>query len=746
MKHTKNSCGRYRFFEATGISRRQMIACCVLALATFNIQHSTFAQDTVRKLDEVMIQDVRVSNKAPLTTSTVSKEQLEEARASVSIPYMLETQTSVVASSENGTVGATSIRIRGVDASRINVNINGITLNDPESQSVFWANIPNLGGMAQSIQIQRGVGASTGGSPAFGAAINMQTLNAQNKPYGTADLGYGSWNTRQYSFSAGTGIMKSGLSFDVAYSGLTSDGFLRGGQTDQQSFFGSASWYGERTLIKLIAIIGQQNTGITWDGADSATLDADPHYNDAGEFDMDGNTMYYRNATDNYWQQHYQLYISHLLSDRWSINGALDYTHGYGYDEYYKADKKFSSFNLPFSGRSDFITRKIMANNAYTGALALRYNGDRLGLSVGDNLLVFDGDHYGNVLWCRDTSVRFETPFDDWYSYAGHKIDNSAYVKATYDFSERLNAYADLQLRIVNYTMDGVTDDFDTLADFANNYLFFNPKAGINYRIDDHQRTYLVAGISNREPTRSDIKDAHANGDTIKAETMLDIEIGYQIARNRCAFSANLYAMLYNDQLTPNGDLSSSGYALMENVDKSYRIGIELEGGYRFTGWFRMDANLTLSMNKAVDFTYTDFVDGDSQMQTITATTDLALSPSVIGSAIATFTPCKDTKLQVIGKYVGKQFADNTGRECYAIDPYFLLNLRACHTWHLGGTNEIEAQLLVNNVLDHKYRLTAWVGDWSDDWTTPGTTYYYHSSGWLQQPGINFMARVIYRF
>ena len=738
------SCGRYRFLKATRISRRQMIACCALTISLFTIHHSSFAQDTVRKLDEVMIQDVRVSNKTPLTTSTVSREALDESRAAVSIPYQLETQTSVVASSENGTVGATSLRIRGVDASRINVNINGITLNDPESQSVFWANIPNLGGMAQSLQIQRGVGASTGGSPAFGAAINMQTLNAQNSPYGQADFGYGSWNTSQYSVSAGTGIMKSGLSFDFAYSGLTSDGFLRGGQTDQQSFFGGVSWYGKRTLIKLLTIIGRQNTGITWDGADSATLDADPHYNSAGEYYVDGNVMYYPNATDNYWQRHYQLYVSHLLTSRWSLNAALDYTHGYGYDEYYKVNKKFSSFNLPFAGRSDFITRKIMANDAYTANLSARYTGDKSTLSVGYNALIFDGEHYGNVLWCRDTSAHFDTPFADWYSYDGHKIDNTVYVKGTYDFNDRLNAYADLQLRMVHYTLDGVTDDADTLADFANDYLFFNPKAGVNYRINDHQRTYFVAGISNREPTRSDIKDCHANGDTIKAETMLDLELGYQAVYSRWAFNANAYAMLYKNQLTPNGDLSSSGYALMENVDKSYRIGLELEGGYKVANWFRMDANLTLSLNKSIDFTYTDFADGDNTMVTYTANTPLALSPSVISAAIATFTPCKDAKLQLIGKYVGKQYADNTGRECYAIDPYFLLNAKASYTWHLGDTNEIEAQLVVNNVLDHQYRLNAWVGDYfSDDASWYG---YYHDRAWLQQPGINFMGRVIYRF
>ena len=760
------SCGRYRFFEATSISRRQMIACLVLgtSLFTFNT-NSLKAQDTVRRLDEVIIQDARVSNKTPLTTSDLDRRELDEARASISLPFMIETQPSVVASGENGGVGSTALRIRGVDGSRINVNINGITLNDPESQEVFWYNIPNLGGMAQSIQIQRGVGASNGGSPAFGAAINMQTLNAQNKAYGEADLGFGSWNTRQYSICAGTGIMKSGLSFDFAYSGLTSDGYIRSWGTDQQSFFGSLSWYGKRTLIKLLTIIGSQTTGITWDGASADELDKDPTYNPSGKYDMDGNTMYYPNETDNYWQRHYQLYISHLLTDKWSFNAAFDFTHGDGYYEQMKR-KKYKDVGLKSiddGKKHNFVTRKQMYNSAYTANLSAHYNGEKLGLSFGDNFLYYRGEHFGNVIWFRDTAVHVETPYE-WYRNYGDKIDNTVYAKANYDFSDNFNAYADVQLRTVNYKVYGWADDmFD--MDFKANYLFFNPKAGINLRLNDQQRAYLVAGISNREPRRSDIKDAIGRGDTILPETLLDIELGYQIAQRRWNASANLYAMLYKNQMTPNGDVSSSGYALMENVEKSYRLGIELQAGYKVTDWFRMDANVTLSMNKAVDYSFYDFaVDGDSTNRIIVGTdtswtdvasgayhketTDLSLSPSVIGSAIATFTPVKNAKLQVIGKYVGKQYADNTGREVYAIDPYFLLNLKASYTWHLGGTNEIEAQLVVNNVLNHQYRLNAWVGDWTDadDWSDPSVIYYGHDRAYLQQPGINFMGRVIYRF
>ena len=765
MEHTINSCGRYLLNQATRISRRQMIACCVLAFSIFNSQFSTLnAQDTVRTLDEIMIQDVRVSNKTPLTTSTMNREQLDEARTELSVPYMLETQPSVVASGENGTIGGTYIRIRGVEPNRINVNLNGITLNDPESQQVFWYNIPNLGGMSQSMQIQRGMGASTGGSSAMGAAINMQTLNARNSAYGEADLGFGSWNTRQYGINAGTGILKNGLSFDFAYSGLTSDGFVRSWGTDQQSFFGSVSWYGKRTLIKLLTIIGNQKTGIAWNGAYPDKLDTDPTYNSAGEYDMDGRTMYYDNETDNYWQRHYQLYISHLLSDKWSIKGAFDVMHGGGYYEQYMT--AFSGYvPAPFAYLSDVVFQKRMDNYTYTGNAAVNYNGDKLTFSLGDNFIYYDGLQYGDVIWYRDTAMHYNLPFR-WYENNSAKLDNSLYAKATYDFNDNLNIYADLQYRFVSWRMHGDGDDVmpGVPFDSTNVYHFINPKLGVNYRINDHQRTYFVAGINSREPVRFDMMSSYANGTEIKPETMLDLELGYQIAHSRWAFNANLYAMLYKDQMTPNGDVLT-GYALMENVDKSYRLGIELEGGYKFTNWFRMDANLTLSMNKVLDYEYYDFTDGDSTNRTIVGldttwsdlasrhlvkgTTNLALSPSVVGAAIATFTPCKDAKLQLIGKYVGKQYADNSSREYYAIDPYFLLNVKASYTWHLKGTNEIEAQLVVNNVLNHKYRLHAWAGEGpfdANDWSDPSTYYYYHSRTWLQQPGINFMGRVIYRF
>ena len=745
-------------FRMGALSKMLCTAAAVLAATNVSYGQTPTTRDSVQvqKLEKIVISSSRADNKTPLTTSMLNKQKLDESKTAVSLPYMLELEPSVVATSENGVVGVTSMRIRGVDATRINVNINGVTLNDAESQSVYWYNIPNLGGMAQSVQLQRGVGASNGGSAAFGGAINMQTLNASSKPYATADLSWGSFNTRQYGFVAGSGISKRGFSFDAAYNGLTSDGFIRGGQTDQQSLFLSAGHYGDRSLLKVLAIIGKQKSGITWEGAAAEDLDADPTYNGRGKIkDQYGNVYYYPNETDNYWQQHYQIYYSYLFNEFWTANAILDYTHGNGYTESYKrgSDIYWLGFDTAAMGfrYSDLINRKQMFNNAYNANFALRYKKDRFTANFGGNYLLYDGAHYGEVIWLQlDTlSTRARISEDNiwgdsnWYYNTGRKNDVTAFAKFNYDFSSTFNLYADLQMRYVNYAFHGTDDDYGQI-DFDKSYPFFNPKVGMNYRLDEIQRLYFVAGISNREPARTDIKEAVYYQKEIKAETMLDIELGYQIQKSDFQFSGNIYAMLYKDQLTPNGLVTESNYALMENVDKSYRLGVELVAGYRISRLFSIDGNLTLSMNKIVDYTadLSEYWHSATHNLYNFGKTDLALSPSVIGAAIFTYRPVKNTKIQLIGKYVGDQYADNTGREESKLDAYFLLNARASYTFDLRHGNQIECQLAVNNILDLNYRSTAWCGTYYD----PVSGVISTDRGYFQQPGRNFMARVVYRF
>ena len=725
-----------------------------LALATMltmslHAQHHVAVNGEVLdtlQLNEVVINSSYADDKTPMTTSELGRTELQEIKLLPSLPYMIELEPSVVVNSENGMVGANTIRIRGVDATRINVNINGITLNDAESQSVYWYNIPNLGGMAQSIQLQRGVGASSGGSASFGGAMNLQTFTVAPKPYAQADLSYGSFNTRQYGITAGTGRTKHGFAFDAAYNGLNSNGFQRGGKTDQQSLFLNAGWYGQHHLVKAIAIIGEQHSGITWDGATAEQLDADPHYNGRGKYyDAYGNVFYYDNETDNYRQQHYQLYYSYMPNEHWNFNAALNYTHGFGYTESYKNDKKPKNYGMadlmPDVAKADFIVNKDMLNDAYSAILSARYQNKKLSVTVGANYLYYDGSHYGEVIWSDQyESISRENPFTGWYRNLGDKHDATAFAKLNYDLSERFNLYADLQVRYIAYSLHGTDDDYGQL-DYDTTHLFFNPKIGLNFRIDEAQRLYAVAGISNREPARADIKEALYAGSTMKHETMLDVEVGYKLQKQSFSVQTNLYAMLYKNQLTPNGFVTESNYALMENVDKSYRLGMELAGGYRINRHFSLDGNLTLSINKIIDYTAmlrdVNWELSEAKPHNF-GNTDLALSPSIIAAGLFTYRPVERCKLQLVGKYVGKQYADNTSLKEAELPDYFLFNARGSYTFKLKGGQTIECKVSVNNILNKNYRTSAWCGTYYD----PADNSLYTDRGYFQQPGINFMAGV----
>lgn len=726
-----------------------------------------------KTLDEIIINGGRATETQPMTTSTMNQREISDNKTAISVPYILNFQPGVVAEGENGLVGNTTMRIRGVDGTRVNVNINGVTLNDAESQRVYWVNLPNLAGMAESIQIQRGITAATGGSSAFGGAINLQTLNGKANPYASADLSYGSFNTRQFGITAGTGITKHGFSFDLALNSMNTDGYIRNGFADHKSLFFSATHRGKRSLVKLLAIIGKQKTGITWNGASAEALDLDPTYNSDGTYYDDfGNPYYYGNESDNYFQRHYQLYFSYQFNHAWSLHAVGDVTLGYGYYEQYKDDKKpFSKYGLLMNDsislkKSDFITQKIMNNVAYTGNISAKYEGKHFHINFGQSYQAYTGHHFGHIIWAQDPSLyvlnNFSelTPFE-WYRNKAFKQDANTFVRANWLVSDYDNIYADLQLRYVTYNMEGKDDDNLSMPlNYKNNYLFFNPKLGYNRSWATEKglnhRLYVAAGISHREPCRADIKDTYYSGDTIKPEAMLDIEAGYQIGTKRFHVAANLYAMLYKDQLTPSGRINSaSGYAFMENVDKSYRIGLELQAGFRACSWLDLEGNLALSRNKIVDYVYhanimDEYWEDTGIVKDIKyGNTDLSFSPSVVAAGIVTFRPFaplgqhgKNFSLQFCGKHVGKMYVDNTGREEMLQKAYFVLDCKAGYVWQLKNSKEIELQFVVNNMLNNKYRVNAWNASYYfEDPSLDYVDRYY-----FQQPGTNFMGRLAVRF
>lgn len=706
-------------------------------------------------LNEIIVSATRVNEHAPIAFNNVSAQEIKANNTAKNIPYILQTLPSIVAYSEDGSgVGNTSFRIRGTDATRINVTLNGMPLNNPESQEVYWVNIPDLSNSLQSIQVQRGVGSSTNGSGAFGASISLKTQGARPQAYGEASTGVGSYNTFTSTIAAGTGILKNGLSFDARYSRVTGDGYIRNGKVNHRSAYASASYYNKNQLFKLSYLNGIQHTGITWEGISPEQLKTDRKYNPAGAYyDEAGNVHYYDNETDNYYSDIIQFTYSNALSDKLSLNVGLSYNHGYGYYENYKADPKFKKYGLDPQlvndstyKSSDVITRKLMKNNFYVGNFTLNYISDKLTLTGGGNLTSYQGDHYGKLLWVKynkNISDKYE-----WYRGDADKKEFSVFGKITYNILDNLAIFGDMQYRYIDYRMSGIDDDLENITN-KNYYSFFNPKAGLSYSFNNNE-VYASLSISNREPLRTDIKESVKGGSTqkIQPERMFDYELGYRYSSAIASFNANLYYMRYKDQMVQTGKLNDVGYKLMQNVPTSYRMGIELSGAVQPANWIRIDANVTLSQNKIKNYTaYYDLYNNQNDYEFVKqtseylGTTNISFSPNVIGSGILTITPYKALSLALVGKYVGKQYYDNTSNKDNRLADYFVSNIVLGYTFKTQKIGEVDLQFSVNNILNKRYVGNAWV---ATDKLEDGSEIVY--TGLYPQATRNIMAKLGIRF
>ena len=730
------------------------------------------ADEKVERLDSVVVSSSRAGKDTPVTFTMVGKEQLQRSNPLNSLPMNLALQPSVVSVNEGGTgLGYSKMTVRGSKGSQINVTLNGITLNDAESQEVFWVNIPALSSMISSVQLQRGLGTSANGAGAFGASINMSTAAVNADPFGSADLSVGSYGTFIGSFAAGTGLTKSGLYFNAAYSRGMTDGYIRNAYADVHSAMAVLGWMNERNSLRLTYLMGSQRTGITWEGISLEQYELDRRYNPAGEYyDQFGNVHYYDNETDNYAQHHIQLNYTHSFSERLVWSSTFNYTRGDGYYENYKAGKSFSKYlmeNPVIDGveydEGDFITREALANDYFVLNSDLRYTSERLRMTAGLNLSRYDGDHIGNVLWNNVLGDSYDYDSHEWYLNRGLKHEASAFVRGEVLCCDGLTAFADLQYRGVWLDMSGPEDD-GVMLDHKDNWQVFNPRAGLSYRWSPSSRVYASAALGHREPGRSDIKelilDANkaamagvaSRGVDIRPEKMLDIELGYEYASENLSLSANVYLMEYWDMLLETGKLTDVGYAIKENVPRSWRRGIELAAAWKIAPWVQVAGNLTLSTNKIRNYTayyekYDNMNDWNylGQHQIEFENTDILMSPSLVGMAGVTFKPfASSTKsldsiyLFMNGKYVGKQFYDNTSSDERAIPAYFVADLSLGYEPFSGLT----LSLHVNNLFNRMYYADAWL--WRAYFQEEDL--YYKEVGVYPQAPLNMMFKASWRF
>ena len=681
--------------------------------------------------EEVVVNATRANEKTPTTFININKQAIQKQNFGQDLPLILNWTPSVVTTSDAGAgVGYTGIRIRGSDATRVNVTINGIPYNDSESQSTFWVDIPDIASSTQSIQIQRGVGSSTNGAGAFGASVNVQTNSLQSDPYAEVITAAGSFNTQRYTFRAGTGLIGDRWAFDAKVSKITSNGYVERASSDLGSYYFSGGYYGKKTVIKAITFGGNEKTYQSWYGVDAATLSTNRRMNNAGAiYDASGNISgYYDNQADDYKQDHYQLHISQQLGGHWNANASLHYTWGRGFYEEYHQAATFNELGLAdvtikdtTLTSTDVIVRKWLDNKFYGGTWSFNYNQGKSDLVIGGAYNQYGGArHFGEIIWAQYAGLM---PIrHHYYEGKSQKNDFNTFVKWNFDVTERINMFMDVQYRHVDYSTAGIRDD-QRSYDLNESFSFFNPKVGVTFFLSEKTLLYSSYAIANREPNRSDYLDG-----TVKPrpERLGNIELGLRRKTSRYSVEANYYLMNYTDQLVLTGQLDNAGFPIRANIGKSYRTGIELSAIIRFSDRWTWNVNATGSINKNQDYVILE------NNVPLTKNTSIILSPGLIGGSQLTCNIFRHLQATWMSKYVGKQYLSNTEDENLTLNSYFINDVRLSFQILPKGVKEIGISLLVNNVFDVSYS--------SNGYSYSGTPYYY------PQAGRNFMAMMTLKF
>lgn len=678
-----------------------------------------YAQST----DSLKIQEIEAiafTQRLPVTKEIINVERdLGSRNLGQDLPVLLKNQTGIIATSDAGNgVGYTGFRIRGVAGRGINVMLNGIPFNDSESQGTFFVNVPDLASSASQIVVQRGVGTSNNGVSAFGASINVISKSPEEKLYVQTDNSYGSFNTYKYSLEAGSGkFWKNRLSLMGRLAHIHSDGYIDRAFSDLNSYNFSALFSENNTKIRILAFGGKEKTYQAWNGIDRKTWENNPRYNFSGAiYDAEGNISgFYDNETDNYRQNHYHLLWEQTLGNHWNVETTLHYTKGKGFYENYKQDQRFSRYNLPnvFDGnsllqRTDFIRKKWLDNDFYGIVSTLYGSFENWNFNFGAVANRYDGDHFGTV-----TGVFLPQIQDfEYYRNASVKKEVAGFAKALWKINQ-WELFGDLQLRNINYSTKILQAGDDEGINLSKKWLFFNPKAGINYRIKSG-KVFLSYAHAKREPNRDDLI-ANRN---VQAEKLHDFEAGIEKQFGKVAFTANLYYMYYLNQLVLNGQISNIGEFIRTNSGKSFRRGIEIGAQTKFSPKWEITGNLSLSQNKNLDFIM-ETENGTTNL----GDTEISFSPGVIANLGLKFLPVKNFHLSLQNQYVGKQYLDNTETKDLELADYFLTDFNAQYDFKINS-HEIALKLLVNNIFDQKYVNNGYVYD--------GPVYF-------SQAGINFM-------
>jgi iron complex outermembrane receptor protein len=711
---------------------------------TVSAQEKTQDSTKIEALDEVLVQAVRVDADSPITHSNLDKEELEKRNLGQDIPYMLNYLPSVVTTSDAGAgVGYTYIRVRGSDASRVNVTLNGIPYNDSESQGTFWVNLPDFTSSVQSLQLQRGVGTSTNGSGAFGASLNLLSDAVSNEAYGEIANSFGSYNTHKHNVKFSTGLLSDHFEVAGRLSTIQSDGYIDRASSDLKSYFLQGAFVNRNTLIKALVFGGREETYQSWNGLeDPEKLENDRTFNSAGMYtDEDGNIQFYDNEVDNYAQDHYQLLWNQRFNNNWSTIVSLNYTKGEGYFEQYKEDEAFETYSFESIeigndtiNTTDLIRRRWLDNDFYAANANVNYKNNKIDFTGGAFYSYYTGDHYGEVIWARyasNSEIR-----DRYYEGNGEKSEFTIFSKATYRINEKWSVFGDLQGRFLNYNISGITSDLEALT-VDEDYSFFNPKAGLTYKLNPSNQFYFSYGKAHREPSRNDYEQG-----IVTPEKLDDFELGWRFASEKTKVNTNIYYMNYKDQLVLSGELNDVGAPLRTSSGKSYRLGLEVDAEIQLLKNLRTLPNIALSTNKNVDFV----TSRDGELVNL-GNTNISFSPSVVAGNMLEYSPIQKLQLGFLSKFVGEQYMGNIDSEASKLDSYFVNDLNIVYTLDsLPWVKEVVFSALVNNIFNVEYISNGYFYTYDDDFSDPGTITTVEGAGYYPQATINFLVGATVKF
>lgn len=721
-------------------------------------QDSTEAAEI--KLDEVLVRAIRARRESPVTFSNLDRPRLETRNLGQDIPVLMNYLPSVVSTSDAGAgIGYTGLRVRGSDATRVNVTINGIPYNDPESHGTFWVNMPDFASSTENLQLQRGVGTSTNGAGAFGASLNLLTQAVSDEAYAEISGAAGSFGTHRANLLFSSGVLSDHFEVSGRLSRIASDGYIDRASSSLNSYFLQGAYRDEKRLIKALLFGGHEVTYQAWYGFDAATLSAigedanlstNRRFNIAGiQFDPEGNFEgFYDNQVDNYKQDHFQLHWNESWSDALQTHLAIHYTRGRGFYEEYVDDWYYTNIlfapdaQLSFLGlepvningqqvqSTDYIRRRWLDNDFYGAVYAAEYGSGPWELTLGGGLNTYRGDHFGELIWARYPGVLERG--DRYYDDTSQKDDFNTFAKARLSPSKQWRVFADLQYRGVRYQANGAETG---LVD--DRFSFFNPKVGLTYLLDDSNQFYFSYAVANREPNRNDYE-----GGNPKPERLHDFEGGWRYRSGQSTLNANLYYMRYKDQLVLTGALNDVGAPLRANVGDSYRLGLEIDANLAWGERWAWQPNLTLSLNRNVDY----FFSRDGQLQNL-GNTEIAFSPGVVAGSRLVYKASERLQLALLNKYVGKQYMSNIEAAASRLEAYSQTDLNLQYVLPAAaGFPEVTFTALVNNLFDAKFSSNGYFYTYDDDFSNPGTITTIEGTGYYPQAGIHFLAGARVRF